>query len=70
MQISFDWQKHIFCIFTLVGNTLFGSHEHQISIVEKIIIMTTYCMFYFTAIEAKYTHSDTSIPGPGITIAP
>ena len=57
--VSMD--KSIYMYFQFFGKFLLGSHEHEICIVGNSMIMAAHCMFYFTAIEAKYSHLDTSI---------
>ena len=63
MQVSFDGQTHIFWQFLLWlrPHTSAGMNIKH-ALLQNIIIMTTTVCSIFTAIEAKYTHLDTSIP--------
>ena len=64
MQIRFDGQKHIFWQFLLWlrPNTLAGMSICKISWLWPATVRSI-----FTAIEAKYKHLDTSIPGAPFT---
>ena len=65
MQISFEEQTHIFWQFLLWlrPHTSTGMNIKD-ALLQYIMIMAIYCIIYmyFTAIEAKYTRIDTSIP--------
>ena len=63
MQVSFDGPKHIFWLFLLClrPHTSAGMNIKD-ALLQNTMIMDSYCMFYFTAMDANYTHLDTSIP--------
>ena len=48
--------------FTLVEAPYLAGINIRDALFQNIMIMTIYCMFYFTDIQAKYKHLATSIP--------
>ena len=62
MQVSLDGQKHIFWLILLClrPHTSAGMNIKD-ALLQNIMIMASYCSI-FTAIDANYTHLDTSIP--------
>ena len=60
---KFRWMKaYILASFTLVEAPYLAGINISDALLQNIMIMAIYCMFYFTVIQAKYTHLDTSIP--------
>ena len=62
MQIRFDGKKHIFGKFYSGWGPILGWHKHQRCIVKISWLWPSTVCSIFTAIQAKYTHLDTSIP--------